>query len=320
MESSENLRIKAYAADLLKNQISYLENQIEGLIYDENIDFLHHTRVMSRRVRNTISVFSAYFGKKNSKRWFSAFRKLTKSLTKVRDLDVQILFLETKISEIKEQKILTGLQRILLRKQQERAKKKETVHAVILKFEKSNVLSEIKSFTENNPLDQDNFSPPKSLVELGKKEIDNLTKVCFSYVPFITNPEQEEALHNLRIAIKNLRYTTELFKLILPDLDTYITTMKKFQDDLGVIHDCDVWIQHLDTFMEKEKRKIEEFYGQSGPFNFIKPGIVFLKDELKNRKIDIHNQFITRWQEEYKNDYWSKIQLVFEDKLHSFEI
>lgn len=319
MESSENILIKAYAADLLKNQISYLENQIEGLIYEENIDFLHHTRVMSRRVRNTISVFSSYFGKKNSKRWFSAFRKLTKSLTKVRDLDVQILFLETKISELKEQKILTGLQRILLRKQQERAKKQETVHAAILQFEKTNVLSEIKSFIENNPLDQDNFSPPEFLVELGKKEIDNLTKVCFSYVPFITNPEQEEALHNLRIAIKNLRYTTELFKPILPDLDTYITTMKKFQDDLGGIHDCDVWIQHLDTFMEKEKRKVEKFYGQPGPFNFIKPGIVFLKDELKNRKIDIHNQFITRWQEEYKNDYWSKIQLVFDDKLHSFE-
>ena len=83
LDSSENLIIKAYAADLLKNQISYLENQIEGLIYDENIEFLHHTRVMSRRIRNTISVFAPYFGKKNAKRWFVAFRKLTKSNIKL---------------------------------------------------------------------------------------------------------------------------------------------------------------------------------------------------------------------------------------------
>ncbi|HSM25995.1 MAG TPA: CHAD domain-containing protein [Anaerolineaceae bacterium] len=319
MDSSENLIIKAYAADLLKNQVSYLENQIEGLIYDENIEFLHHTRVMSRRIRNTISVFAPYFGKKNAKRWFAAFRKLTKSLTQMRDLDVQILFLENKISEIKEQKLLTGLQRIMLRKQQQREKKQETVHAAILQFEKTKVLSEIKTFIEKNPMDQENFTPTASLVQLGKDEVDTLIKTCFSFVPFITNPDQKEPLHDLRIAIKNLRYTTELFKPILPELDASLTTMKKFQDDLGEIHDCDVWIDNLDSFMEKEKRKIQNFYGQSGPFNFIKPGIVFLMDQLKSRKIDIHNQFLTRWHEEYQHEFWANLQLVFEEKLQSIE-
>ncbi len=47
METFEKIIIRSYVADLFKSQISYLENQIEGLVYEENIEFLHHTRVMS---------------------------------------------------------------------------------------------------------------------------------------------------------------------------------------------------------------------------------------------------------------------------------
>ncbi len=316
MENSEKEIIRIYASDLLKKQISYLENQIEGLLYDENIEFLHHTRVMSRRIRNTVSVFSQFFGKKNSKRWFSSMRKLTKSLTRVRDLDVQIQWLEMEIAESKNQKTTPGLQRLLLRKQQKREKNQDLVHSSILNFEKTKTMEEIHRFIEANPLDEETFSPPESLIRLGKNEVDKLTKICFSYVPFITNPEHKESLHNLRIAIKNIRYTSELFQPILPDLDSFLTTFKKFQDDLGEIHDCDVWILDLDEFMEKEKKRIQKFYGQIGPFNFIKPGIVNLKEKLQNRKIEVHNQFLTKWNEEYQNQFWSNLQLAFESKTN----
>jgi len=243
-------------------------------------------------------------------------RKLTKSLTRVRDLDVQIQWLEMEIAESKNQKTTPGLQRLLLRKQQKREKNQDLVHSSILNFEKTKTMEEIHRFIEANPLDEETFSPPESLIRLGKNEVDKLTKICFSYVPFITNPEHKESLHNLRIAIKNIRYTSELFQPILPDLDSFLTTFKKFQDDLGEIHDCDVWILDLDEFMEKEKKRIQKFYGQIGPFNFIKPGIVNLKEKLQNRKIEVHNQFLTKWNEEYQNQFWSNLQLVFESKTN----
>jgi CHAD domain-containing protein len=313
LEISEKNIIKSYAADLLANQISYLETQIEGLIYDENIEFLHHTRVMSRRIRNTISVFSAYFGKKNSKKWLSSFKKLTKSLTRVRDLDVQINYLQSELADIKDQKFNPGLQRLLLRKQQKRERNQKIVHSTILQFEKTKTLAEIKLFIEKNPMDTENFSPPETLKQLGRVEIDELTKICFSYVPFITNPEHKESLHNLRIAMKNLRYTIELFLPIYPDLNEIISILKSFQDDLGEIHDCDVWTDDLNLFLDKEKQRITKFYGQSGPFNFIKPGILFLIENLKRRRIIVHEQFITKWNEQFQNQFWGKIQLIFND-------
>lgn len=313
METFEKIIIRSYVADLFKSQISYLENQIEGIVYDGNIEFLHHTRVMSRRIRNTLSVFSPYIGKKTSKRWFNSFKKLTKSLTKERDLDVQIAFLEKEISDISEQKFLAGLQRLLLRKQQLREKKQTGVKQSILNFEKDKTLIEIQLFIDNNPFDSENFLPPNELKRLGYSEIEKLTKICFSYVPFITNPENTEALHSLRIAMKNLRYTTELFNPIYPQLNSFIATMKKFQDDLGEIHDYDVWLTDLDRFLDEEKQRISKFYGQSGPFNFIKPGITYLSDEIKKRKLITHEKFLERWNEQFQNQFWANLRLIFED-------
>ncbi|MDO9085639.1 MAG: CHAD domain-containing protein [Anaerolineaceae bacterium] len=313
MDNQEKTIIRSYISDLFNNQVSYLENQVEGIVYDGDIEFLHHTRVMSRRIRNSISVFSPYIGKKKSKKWFVSLKKLTKSLTRVRDLDVQINFLESELEKITEQKYLTGLQRLLLRKQQKRAKKQNNVREAILKFEKEKTISGIHDFIENHPFDPENFSSPDTLRHIGLDEIDKLTKICFSFVPFITSPDQIEALHSLRIAIKNLRYTTELFLPLFPNLDAYISILKKFQDDLGEIHDCDVWVLDLETFMEEEKQRISDFYGQSGPFNFIKPGIIFLIEDIKNRKINVHEKFITRWNEQFQNQFWSNLRLIFDN-------
>ncbi len=312
METSEKLIIKSYVADLLKNQITYLENQIEGLVYEENIEFLHHTRVMSRRIRNTISLFASFIGKKSGKKWFASMRKLTNNLTNVRDLDVQILFLEKEISQSDNQKNLAGLQRLLLRKKQKREKFQGLVKSIILEFEKSKTLHEIQQFIKENPMDQESFSPPESLFILGKNEVTNLTRNCFSYLPFLSNPENIEALHNLRIAMKNLRYTVELYQPLLPELETFVATFKKFQDDLGEIHDCDVWLVEIDKFIEKETKRIKKFYGQTGPINFIKPGISDLKEKILNKKIDLHNQFLARWNEEYQNQFWTNLQIAFE--------
>ena len=313
METLEKIIIRSYVADLFKSQVSYLENQIEGIVYDDNIEFLHHTRVMSRRIRNTLTVFSPFVGKKTTKRWFSSFKNLTKSLTKVRDLDVQIEFLEKEISDISEQKFLAGLQRLLLRKQQLREKKQTGVKKSILDFEKEKTLTEIQLFIDNNPFDSENFSPPNELKRLGHLEIEKLTKICFSYVPFITSPDNTDALHSLRIAMKNLRYTTELFQPIYPELEQLISTMKKFQDDLGEIHDYDVWLADLDCFLAEEKQRITKFYGQTGPFNFIKPGINYLIDDIKSRKIQVHEKFLERWNEQFQNQFWSNLSIIFEN-------
>lgn len=306
------LIIKSYTADLLSRQVQFLENQIEGLLYDEEIEFLHHTRVISRRIQNTVTVFSSIVGKKNSIRWSNSIQEFSKSLTKIRDLDVQIKFLEEEISLVTEQKYLAGLQRIHLRKVQKREKKQNAIRDSILAFEKKGIISELNEFIEQNPFDNETFIAPVYLKQLAFDTIENLIKDCFSFVPFITNPNQNEYLHGLRLAIKNLRYSVELFQPIYPSLDSYLETFKKFQDDLGQIHDYDVWLIDLEKFMETEKKRIFNFYGQTGPYNFIKPGVLYLMDDIKNRKIKNHEQFLEKWNYHFQNQFWTNLQSIIE--------
>jgi CHAD domain-containing protein len=55
------------------------------------------------------------------------------------------------------------------------------------------------------------------------------------------NPEDALALHELRIAYKGLRYTTEIFRDALPlDISALAHSAERFQKRLGEIHDLDV--------------------------------------------------------------------------------
>ena len=64
-----------------------------------------------------------------------------------------------------------------------------------------------------------------------------------SFGPRALDPEEVEALHDMRIAAKRLRYVLELAKPALgPSAAGGARTAKKLQDLLGRIHDCDVML------------------------------------------------------------------------------
>ena len=65
----------------------------------------------------------------------------------------------------------------------------------------------------------------------------------YSYAPIVADEREIEALHNLRIAAKRLRYTLELFRAVFgDDGERQIERVKEMQELLGQIHDHDVRI------------------------------------------------------------------------------
>ncbi len=308
MSQKEKKLIKSYAAKLISSQAEFFKTQLQGMQIDRNIEFLHHARVMSRRMRSTIEVFEPYFGIKKSARWYSSIQTLTKSLTRVRDLDVQILFLEKKLSEVDQNNLQQGIARLLLRKKQKRLEKQENIISIIDIFNNTETLDEIFEFIIEHPYEEDQFYPPNKLVDLAKTKIEEQLVICFSHVPFITNPENKAELHSLRISIKNLRYTTELFEPIYPVLKEYITELKLFQDDLGKIHDDDIWIEDLDKFLVKEKERILKFYGHSGPINLISPGINYLRNYIINERTSNFESFLNHWNYQFNQQFWSSLR------------
>jgi hypothetical protein len=65
-------------------------------------------------------------------------------------------------------------------------------------------------------------------------------------------PDEVEALHDMRIAAKRLRYILELFAPRLgPDSGRAAKEAKKLQDLIGEIHDCDVNVPVVERHIEE---------------------------------------------------------------------
>jgi CHAD domain-containing protein len=81
----------------------------------------------------------------------------------------------------------------------------------------------------------------------------------------------------MRIAAKRLRYTLEISNLPFERrLSANIEIMKRLQSLLGKVHDCDVWIEDLAKFSEKEKKRTIKYFGSERAFGRLKPGIEYL--------------------------------------------
>ena len=84
------------------------------------------------------------------------------------------------------------------------------------------------------------LDPGGSLAENAERIVVERLSELRSFSPAVLDPAEIEALHDMRIAAKRLRYVLELTKPALgPSAAGGARTAKKLQDLLGEIHDCD---------------------------------------------------------------------------------
>ena len=70
-----------------------------------------------------------------------------------------------------------------------------------------------------------------------------------------------DTLFSSELAAKRLRYTLEICQPVYQGrLDPFVKAVKQLQSLLGDIHDCDVWVADLDTFLEEERQHLGEWW------------------------------------------------------------
>ena len=139
-------------------------------------------------------------------------------------------------------------------------------------------------------------APGRSYHENARIILPQKVEEVWTWEPFIRDAAKREELHNMRISIKRLRYTMELFRVAYPNScqQKSLVTESRYaeclavivdlQEILGDVHDCDVVLEVLSG------------YANEAGTGVLAPGVAALITRTKaTRKAD-YETFLRKWE------------------------
>jgi CHAD domain-containing protein len=309
-----------FAADTLRPLLRSLSKEIEGVREAEDIEFIHRMRVASRRIRSCLPLFQECFPPRKYREWRKEIRNITRALREARDADVQMAFLKTYAEKLDEEKLRPGVERFLLRLRQRRERTQPRVIKAIDRLLESGVVEDMEKSCRKmrrGSINADVNSPDiyqKALVHITSR-LDEI----FDHEASVYVPENIKEHHAMRIAVKRLRYTMEVFSSLYEgELEKQIAVCKKLQDILGDLHDYDVWMDYLPQFMQDERAYSLDYFGHDDSFGILEPGLLRLQQHLHERRSAIYEEFAAYWKDLKEQNIWNDlkqfVQLTFDEK------
>ncbi len=234
-----------------------------GVRQGEDIEDLHDMRVASRRLRAAFELFKPYFPTKTLKPFRRNLRAIGGALGKVRDWDV---FIE-KSNQFKES-LPIPQQEDFINLLQIWQGKRDGLHQELINLLDSEVyqhfIQRFGHFLEQEPPAAENVAPVGDTIPV---LIYTQLATVRAFIPE-TETASFERLHDIRRALKTLRYTIEFFSkgaaqpsqptgsktLTAPlhgtEIDAVIRDLKDIQDHLGELNDADVACGLLNLFQK----------------------------------------------------------------------
>jgi len=285
------------------------EDQIEGVIKNDDIEYVHKMRVTSRRLRAMLPLFRFCFPEKEFKGWANQLKKVTRLLAEARDLDVQIAFVDQYINKLRSITEKASLE-LLMRDHKNRRKSIQTfIVSGLEKLETSDTLQNIRKFCEQTSKEQSNATfDSNQVLEKAYWHISFRLDDFISMEKYVYLENKKLKHHEMRIYAKKLRYTMEAFAPLYKNkLEKEIGTITAFQDVLGEMHDCDVWIEYVPKFIDKAegKTKTKETKLKTAKFeeallNFV----AYIKEQRKRH----YNQFLRLWKKNKNNNFFVQLR------------
>lgn len=308
MNKEVQLDIYNFGASFILDQVSQLEGEIDGALTGEDIEYVHRMRVASRRLRNALKRFNEYFPDNFARKWHSEMKEITRSLGNARDLDIQIQLVKEKYQETIYEKYKPGYECLLVRLKQLRSIAQDEVIEAVHHLNEKLILKEIRLVLNNVQAGQKRHFTP-ALYAFAQKAIRDSLDTFLNFRDSIQAPDNSKKLHEMRIAGKHLRYTMEIFEpLYENDLSPFIEIMKEIQDQLGEIHDCDVWITWLPEFIQQEKKRIRVSFGDTQSISGLLPGLLHLIEDRKHKRQVEYEVFVSNWQRLISEQTWKALR------------
>jgi len=286
MPSDEEFCLFQLGSSSLLKHVRDLQAEMEGVREAKGPEAVHQTRVASRRLRAGMQIFPYCLPKKKGKAWRKDVRNVTKALGLARDLDVQIGFLQSFLEQVDGRSRPPGSATILELKQDQRRELQAGVIEWMDELKKHDTAgrmeehfaAEAKRTADAAVNCPESFAAGRALLCSRAREVIALE----SCVPL---PQAVEEHHQMRIAVKRLRYSVEAFRPLFEDrLRTEIEQLKELQDLLGEMHDCDVWLSEREELAEV-------LAGQEGA----NEGLAALMEDRWRRRDEQYEKFAQLW-------------------------
>jgi len=288
-----------FGAEALAKLIQTIEAQIEGVEKSEDIEYVHKMRVTSRRIRATMPLFRECFQKKSYKKWITEIKKVTQFLGSVRDLDVQIEVVRDYIKQLQPAEPKTGIEALLDRHIDQRTFLQSSVINGLQELEESRVLQQTSFFCEQ--IIKETANTTFDLFGVREKAFWQIANKLDEFLALEDCVHKENEIlkhHEMRIRAKWLRYTMEAFApLYQEELSEEVEMMKAFQDTLGEMHDCDVWMEQIPKFMKEIENETATFpENVKESFQNNQDLLKFL-DYIKEKRKSYYEKFVKFWDE-----------------------
>ena len=233
-------------------QIYKMWGNTEGTIHDLDVEFLHDLRVATRRIRFALLLFEEYVGKTRTENLRKELTWIAKSLGRVRDIDVFQEKFSVQFRKIGASEDLIEL--VVGHYNGKRRKNMETLKADLESNRYKNIIEALRKLEIYMRRKGRGQGVP--VVELVPGLIETVLDRMSAWLGRSADSLSPNDLHELRIAFKGLRYTTEFFDdLYAGDMRKVIRGFVQFQDCLGLFQDAQVASQALRKFSQKAMKK-----------------------------------------------------------------
>ncbi len=299
-----------FGSETLLRLLPVFEDQIEGVMKSDDIEYVHKMRVTSRRLRAALPLFRFCFPGKEFKQWASQLKKITRLLANARDLDVQIAFIEQYTKKLKTAAEKACLETLLKDQKNCRESIQLSVVSGLQKLEASGVLQRTREFCEEIVAEQSSAPfDSDQVLEKAHWHISFRLDDFLSMEKYVYLENKKLKHHQMRIYAKKLRYTMEAFAPLYKNkLAKEIKTITAFQDVLGEMHDCDVWEEYIPKFIDKTKTEIKSKENKKEAASKFEKTLFNLLAYIKDQRRDHYNQFVCLWSKSENDDFFVKLR------------
>ena len=270
-----------------------------GAIENDDVECVHRMRVASRRMRSALSIFEPCFPRKRAKAWKTEMKSVTEALGEARDADVQIIFLVERMAVTEDMTLAPGLRYLLDKKRRRRGALQPELEKALNELHLHGVLEEISSLlADPGKKDASPLRTPSTLRQ-ADEHVSRRVSELRGHEESVHDPDAILEHHAMRIAAKRLRYTLEAFRLAFEDeLRDEISRIKRLQELLGEMHDCDVWIAETAAVLQNGKKN------GGSRLAAARPGIESLLEDRKKERTRIYLEFVAYWESLVKSDFF----------------